>query len=499
MEETEQKQEKPAVQRLPPEREEQPVGQRGKTEEQTGETEGLQRRTEEQQGKAEEQAEGQTGNKQSEPEKEERRTGFPRFLHLLRTCPVRSSAAAAIIAGLLLAGVTFLTSYNHMRLTDILSYLIIGVALGVFLIYPVILTILNLAAMFFIPVEEAKEKKWRYFALITITLGSIYSLLYTVCTEIQFDAEWSKQLYNSQTHQPIWTGGVLTVVVLSFVGVFGYLILSLGKLEKLPPLVTVLSISGMYLGIGECVLWCVQIWGSHAFLNDLDGVLCLFPLNCIFLAVRLIRKKMAEWNRLESHGGDAYADKPVLNGLNCFLRKSQYWPLAAFVLMWPLLGILIAILVLFGQKPDAVIKAWTETADWRLSERTAPPQLYYDEHYLCTVAAGGHKKVVKPLRMGERHGHRVVANRQLCIANAFEQILEERTPRFHRAVRHFYDTYGFPVARLIRTKKAADVVYVIMKPLEWVFLLVLYLCDANPENRIAVQYLPHPGRKTAKE
>ncbi len=499
MEETEQKQEKPAVQRLQPEREEQSVGQRGKTEEQTGETEGLQRRTEEQQGKAEGQAEGQTGNKQSEPEKEERRTGFPRFLHLLRTCPVRSSAAAAIIAGLLLAGVTFLTSYNHMRLTDILSYLIIGVALGVFLIYPVILTVLNLAAMFFIPVEEAKEKKWRYFALITITLGSIYSLLYTVCTEIQFDAEWSKQLYNSQTHQPIWTGGVLTVVVLSFVGVFGYLILSRGKLEKLPPLVTVLSISGMYLGIGECVLWCVQIWGSHAFLNDLDGVLCLFPLNCIFLAVRLIRKKMAEWNRLESHGGDAYADKPVLNGLNCFLRKSQYWPLAAFVLMWPLLGILIAILVLFGQKPDAVIKAWTETADWRLSERTAPPQLYYDEHYLCTVAAGGHKKVVKPLRMGERHGHRVVVNRQLCIANAFEQILEERTPRFHRAVRHFYDTYGFPVARLIRTKKAADVVYVIMKPLEWVFLLVLYLCDANPENRIAVQYLPHPGRKTAKE
>ncbi len=465
MEETEQKQEKPAAQRQQPEHEEQPVGQRGKTEEQTG----------------------------------NRRSGLPRFLHLLRTYPVRSSAAAAIIAGVLLTSAVFFTDYAYMRFENIPSYLIIGVVLGVFLIYPVILTVLNLVAMFFIPAEEAKERKWRHFALITIFLGGMYSLLYTVCTEIQFDAEWSEQLYNSQTHQPIWTGGVLTVVVLSFVGVAGYLVLSLGKLEKLPPLVTVLSISGMYLGIGECVLWCVQIWGGHAFLNDLDGVLCLFPLNCIFLAVRLIRKKMAEWNRLESHGGDAYPDKPVLNGLNRFLRKSQYWPLAAFILMWPLLGILIAILVLFGQKPDAVIKAWTETADWRLSERTAPPQLYYDEHYLCTVAAGGHKKVVKPLRMGERHGHRVVVNRQLCIANAFEQILEERTPRFHRAVRHFYDTYGFPVARLIRTKKAADVVYMMMKPLEWIFLLVLYLCDANPENRIAVQYLPRPDRTTVKE
>lgn len=97
---------------------------------------------------------------------------------------------------------------------------------------------------------------------------------------------------------------------------------------------------------------------------------------------------------------------------------------------------------------------------------------------------------MKPIRMGERHGHRVVVNRQLCVANAFEQILEERTPRFHRAVRHFYDTYGFPIAKLIRTKGAADIVYIIMKPLEWIFLIVLYLCDVNPENRIAVQYLP---------
>ena len=29
-----------------------------------------------------------------------------------------------------------------------------------------------------------------------------------------------------------------------------------------------------------------------------------------------------------------------------------------------------------------------------------------------------------------------------------------------------------------------------MKPLEWLFLAVLYLVDEKPENRIAVQY-PH--------
>ena len=98
--------------------------------------------------------------------------------------------------------------------------------------------------------------------------------------------------------------------------------------------------------------------------------------------------------------------------------------------------------------------------------------------------------MVKPIRMGERHGHAVVVNRQLCIANAFEQIIEEKTPKFHRAVRGFYDSYGFPIAKLIHSPYIADFVYFIMKPLEWIFIVVLYFTDVNPENRIAVQYFP---------
>ena len=119
----------------------------------------------------------------------------------------------------------------------------------------------------------------------------------------------------------------------------------------------------------------------------------------------------------------------------------------------------------------------------------APPNVEMDEHYLCTVAAGGHEKIVKPIRMGERHGHRIVVNRQLLIANAFEQVLEEKTPKMHRTIRNFYDKHGYPIARHIRTKTMADVVYFLMKPLEWIFLIVLYMTDPRPENRIATQYI----------
>lgn len=110
----------------------------------------------------------------------------------------------------------------------------------------------------------------------------------------------------------------------------------------------------------------------------------------------------------------------------------------------------------------------------------------YDGHYLCTVAAGGHKEIVKPIRLGRRGKKYIVVNRQLCIANAFEQIIEEKAPRFHYVVRSFYDKYGYPVAKHINSKYAADFVYFLMKPLEQIFLIVIYLFDSKP--KIVQQY-----------
>jgi hypothetical protein len=55
-------------------------------------------------------------------------------------------------------------------------------------------------------------------------------------------------------------------------------------------------------------------------------------------------------------------------------------------------------------------------------------------------------------------------------------------------VRHFYDHCGFSLAQHVKTRAAADFVYIVMKPLEWLFLLVLYLTTVNPEERIGRQY-----------
>ena len=179
----------------------------------------------------------------------------------------------------------------------------------------------------------------------------------------------------------------------------------------------------------------------------------------------------------------------MLKFFHKLLNKSRNWPWLAVLVALPTLALVVLVLMLFGQQPDSMIKACTNTADWAFSQKIPPQNLIIDEHYLCTVAAGGHEKVVKPQRMGIRHGHPVVVNRQLCIANAFEQVLEEKTPRFHRFLRRNYDRYGYPFAIHIKKKWAMDLIYYLMKPLEWLFLLVLYLVDRKPENRIAMQYI----------
>lgn len=433
-------------------------------------------------------------------------------MRFIKKHPYFSSLAASLCGGLLygLARLVLMQFPGSGFRPYTLTYVAAASAcVGIFLIYPLILTGLNLF-FFLIPGRDTRfVRTEKIFEYITVCLGALYSCLVLIFYDIQFQADWTETLVNAQVHTPIWTESYPTVILLSCVGILGYLALSLIPLSQMPPLCVVFSISAMYLGAAQCVMWIIQILDAQYL------ILCLFPANCILIAAKTIRAKMLEYNRLKAAGqalppkegspeGNAAAvntaptpgrDAPSAKGrfwyrINRLLQNACLWPAAAFLLMWPLLGICIGLLTLFGQRPDALIRAWTQTSDWNLSGQTAPPNIYYDEHYLCTVAAGGHPKVVKPLRSGMRHGHRVIVNRQLCVANAFEQILEERTPGLHRRIRHLYDTCGYPIARKIRSPYMADLVYYLMKPLEYLFLIVLYSCDVRPEDRIAVQY-PH--------
>ncbi|MBN1610711.1 MAG: hypothetical protein JW940_29040 [Polyangiaceae bacterium] len=116
-------------------------------------------------------------------------------------------------------------------------------------------------------------------------------------------------------------------------------------------------------------------------------------------------------------------------------------------------------------------------------------QLPGDCHYLCTVAARGHARIVRPLRLGRRHGRPILVNRQLAVANAFEDLLRERWPRFGAWARRIYDRLGPDICRFIRSPWLSDAVYVGMKPLEWGFYVAPLVFDPGPpEVRIDRMY-----------
>ena len=322
------------------------------------------------------------------------------------------------------------------------------------------------------------ERCWeRWLECGALAVGYGYFRLYLELAEVR-RADWWEELVNYQQHSILALDAIPSVAALAGLAFAGYLVLRFVPPERQPPLVCVLALAAAYCGVGLCVLWCVQTaW---------DPFLMLYPANCALVLLkavyRTVRRKSALWTS---------GEQPVrCEPLAALLARGMRLPWVALLAVLPMLGVLAGVLTLFGQTPDALIRAWTETADWTFSQKTPPPNVFMDTHYLCTAAARGHPKLVKPLRVGRRHGHTVLVNRQLCVANAFEGLLEEKTPRLHRAVRRFYDRTGYPIARHIRSPWAADAVYCLMKPLEWLFLLVLYAADPRPEDRIAVQY-PH--------
>ena len=346
--------------------------------------------------------------------------------------------------------------------------------------------------------ESAKSVFGAVYELVTLLFGVLLEyILLAGLHNVRFDAQWSEELRNSELHAPINPDYMLTFAVMCVMFAIGYLVWAFTSSQKRPPLLTVLCFSAMYVGVIESILFTIHIMGmnytyencvkNYCFTSELLYTL-LIPLNMLLILVRVLLHSV-KTHETDPDRSSKVESNAFLSACNRILNNAKYWPLLALLFMIPLLGILTMILALFGQAPDAAIKAFSETANYTFSTKIPPQNVFYDEHYLCTVAAGGHRRVVKPIRMGRRHGHDVVVNRQLMVANAFEQILEEKTPTFHKHVRGFYDRYGFPIARLIKSKYVADIIWFIMKPLEWFFLFVIYLVDVNPEDRIARQYL----------
>jgi hypothetical protein len=239
---------------------------------------------------------------------------------------------------------------------------------------------------------------------------------------------------------------------------------------------------GLLLGIGLNVILFFHITDGFWWLGN-------FPAMIFFMLALLRRHQLA----IHSMGEYQFSDSPLSIFCQRLLRQPAYQKFPILLLLClPLLVVVWLGLMLMGQQPDALVRVFTETYNHGFSTLQCDYSKCPDQHFLCTIAAEGHPELVAPVRFGQRQGYRITVNRQLLIANAFEEILAERAPRLHRFIRRHYNRLGRASRRgfeKLRYRGLADAVYLLMKPLEWLFLLVIYAVEAKPENCIARQYL----------
>ena len=219
------------------------------------------------------------------------------------------------------------------------------------------------------------------------------------------------------------------------------------------------------------------------------GLLGTIPIILLFLT-RLVESHNLLQQKINSNA--EYQDVWESNAYYVLTLKTiQKYPML-LLLCVPLLVIFICVVLLFGQEPDSMIRAFTDTYKHGFSQWDYKcDNVDCGGHYLCSVAAQGHSQVVKPIRYGHRNGGLIICNRQLLISNAFEEMIMQRFPKSHKVIRKNYDIIGNQVKRhyhLFSIKWISDLVYIFMKPLEWMFLISLYLFEHNPESKIAQQY-----------
>ena len=270
-----------------------------------------------------------------------------------------------------------------------------------------------------------------------------------------------------------------------------------------PPLLEVLLNGALVLGVVMHGLVTFQLLGGYG-----SYLVLLLPITTVG-AIALLLVQLARNHRLLMAerfgptptwvGDELESDYQAEVGK---YRDGDFYQLLTFPLfvkspllliaLIPYIVALDAFLLLFGQQPDSFLLVFTQTYHKGFSELQPICNVArYDGHYLCSVAAGGHPAIVRPIRMGVRHGRRIICNRQLLVANAFEELLQERFPAAHRIIRRNYDRVGDFIHKdytPYQNPWLCDAIYLLMKPADWCFRAVLYLCDRRPEERIARQY-----------
>ena len=120
----------------------------------------------------------------------------------------------------------------------------------------------------------------------------------------------------------------------------------------------------------------------------------------------------------------------------------------------------------------AMVPFWIGSAIWASIAFERLPSNSGHNCFVVTAATRGHRRLVGPLFEIERHGHTRQVNQQLLTFWQFESAWQRCSPSTHAHFRAIYNFLGPRVAARIRTRWAADAVYLLLKPIELIVTMI---------------------------
>lgn len=242
-------------------------------------------------------------------------------------------------------------------------------------ILPVTFTIFNIIGLFHEYDEDLRNDMWCY----TLAVGFIDSFLYLIFHSYTLTfSEWCEPLAKGELHETI--GATWDYAILGFfiIGLIALLVMMRNDVNYLPPLVTVMCFSAMYLMAIILVVWCIQISNN----SIMYPIIVLFA-NILMMVIILTRDKIREWCSEKKRNPKYmnFGKNPIIKSLNEKLQDAKKWHVYAIDGTALFLVMLFIILILVGQGPLALIEPWTETTDWTLSQKTRPQDIQHVDEY----------------------------------------------------------------------------------------------------------------------
>ena len=145
------------------------------------------------------------------------------------------------------------------------------------------------------------------------------------------------------------------------------------KGRKLPPVLVVIYLTFMLVGAIVCVFMMIQLADHSDRMDNVDPAAGLFMLLAPWFHLLMILVILIKFvNQKQDNASMRQYSSRFLNFLNNKLRATRGLSIWTVLIALSILLVFTLMLCLFGQEPDSLAKAFTETTTWAFSEKVHP-------------------------------------------------------------------------------------------------------------------------------